>query len=116
MAADLVVLVLLVVTTAVFAGALWIAHRVTPSVRGDADEAPDEAAKPAPGGTRRQYPMRAYLIVSLFTVLAVWMVFLQPWAAVFRTVGASGLAAIAIFVLPLLVGLAYEWRKGGLEG
>ena len=116
MSADLVLLVLLVVATALFAGALWIAHRVTPSVPRDDAEAKSPEEAQAPRGARRQYPTRAYLIVSLFVVLAVWMVFLQPWAAVFRSLGPDGVAAIAIFALPLVVGLVYEWRKGGLEG
>jgi NADH-quinone oxidoreductase subunit A len=55
-------------------------------------------------------------VATLVVVLSVWMVFFQPWAVVFRTLGLPGFLAIGFFALPLVVGLAYEWRRGGLDG
>ena len=42
-------------------------------------------------------------------------VFLYPWAVVVRTLGAGGLLTIGFFMLVLVFGLAYAWRKGALE-
>ncbi|NTV65203.1 MAG: NADH-quinone oxidoreductase subunit A, partial [Oscillochloris sp.] len=43
------------------------------------------------------------------------VVFFYPFALVFRALGAPGLAAMGVFFLVLVVGFAYEWRKGALR-
>ena len=42
-------------------------------------------------------------------------VFLFPWAAVARNAGLVAVASVSIFLLILVLGLAYAWRKGALE-
>lgn len=42
-------------------------------------------------------------------------VFLYPWAVVVKTIGPLALATIGFFMLVLVFGLAYAWRKGALE-
>ena len=51
----------------------------------------------------------------LFIVFDVEVVFLYPWAVVFRQLGLFGFMAMLLFVLVLVVGLIYEVKKGGLE-
>ena len=41
--------------------------------------------------------------------------FLFPWAVVLDHIGLEGYLAMAIFILILLVGFIYEWKKGALE-
>jgi NADH-quinone oxidoreductase subunit A len=43
------------------------------------------------------------------------IVFLYPWAVVFKQFKLFGLAAMGTFLLILLVGYFYAWKKGGLE-
>jgi len=77
---------------------------------------PFECGNPPTGpvfGTR--FPVKFYLTAILFIVFDVEVVFLYPWAIVFRRLGWPGLFEMAAFVLILAVGLAYVWRKGALE-
>ena len=56
-----------------------------------------------------------YLFALLFLVFDVEAVFLYPWALVIREVGIAGLVEALIFIVVLVIGLAYAWRKGVLE-
>ena len=51
----------------------------------------------------------------LFVLFDLEVVFFYPWGALFRELGFYGLVVMAVFTVPLVVGLVYEWRKGALE-
>jgi NADH-quinone oxidoreductase subunit A len=55
------------------------------------------------------------MVAVSFIIFDVEVVFLYPWAVVFRDLGWYGFVAMVPFLLVLIVGLAYEWLKGGLE-
>ena len=65
-------------------------------------------------GTRRM-PIRFYLIAVLFILFDIEVVFFLPWAITFRQLGLFGLAEMFIFIVILLVGYVYAWKKGALE-
>jgi len=65
-------------------------------------------------GTRRM-PVRFYLIAVLFILFDIEVVFLLPWAIVFRQLGVFGLIEMLIFIVILFVGYIYAWKKGALE-
>jgi len=65
-------------------------------------------------GTRRM-PVRFYMVAVLFILFDIEVVFLLPWAIVFRQLGLFGLIEMLIFVLILVVGYIYAWKKGALE-
>jgi len=65
-------------------------------------------------GTRR-LPVRFYLIAVLFILFDIEVVFFLPWAIVFRQLGLFGLIEMVIFIVILLVGYVYAWKKGALE-
>ena len=67
------------------------------------------------GTARERFPVRFYLVALLFILFDIEAVFLYPWARLFRQLGWLGLIEMAIFVLVLIVGLIYAWRKGALE-
>src|ERR1700730_17633091 len=67
------------------------------------------------GGGDGRYRAPSYLYGLIFVIFDVEVVFLYPWAVVFRQVGLYGLYEIAIFIGILLVGLAYAWRRGALR-
>ena len=62
-------------------------------------------------------PMHAgyYLFAILFLVFDIETVFLYPWAVVVKQFGEMALVSIGFFLLVLVFGLAYAWRKGALE-
>ena len=64
---------------------------------------------------RERFPVRFYLVAMLFIVFDIEAVFLYPWARLFRQLGVFGLIEMGIFILILVVGLVYAWRKGALE-
>ena len=58
---------------------------------------------------------RSYLFAILFLMFDVETVFLFPWAAVVQDLGVYGLVSIFFFIVVLILGLAYAWKKGALE-
>src|SRR5512136_2048080 len=74
----------------------------------------ESGMNPIGPGTRRM-PVRFYLIAVLFILFDIETVFFLPWAIVFRQLGLFGLAEMAVFILILLVGYFYAWKKGALE-
>jgi len=65
-------------------------------------------------GTRR-LPVRFYLVAVLFILFDIEVVFFYPWAVAFRQLGLFGLIEMLIFIIILLVGYVYAWKKGALE-
>ncbi len=58
---------------------------------------------------------RFYVIALIFILFDVEVVFLLPWAVIFKDLGWFAFIEMIVFVLILLVGLAYVWAKGDLE-
>ena len=67
------------------------------------------------GDTRRRFPVKYYLVAMLFLVFDIEVIFLYPWAAVLRDLRLFALVAMIPFLLVLIVGFVYEWRKGALD-
>ena len=62
-----------------------------------------------------QMNVRYYVYALLFVIFDVEAVFIFPWAVNVAPLGWFGLIEMAVFVLVLLLGLAYVWRKGLLR-
>ncbi|KAK7297203.1 hypothetical protein VNO77_48769 [Canavalia gladiata] len=62
-----------------------------------------------------QFRIRYYMFALLFVVFDVETVFLYPWAMSFDVLGVSVFIEAFIFVLILIIGSVYAWRKGALE-
>src|SRR5258708_3947703 len=58
-----------------------------------------------------RYPSHFYIFALLFVVFDVEVIFLFPWAVLFRALGWSGLIEMFVFIAILVVGLFYAWRK-----
>lgn len=76
---------------------------------------PYESGMPPLGDTRERLSVKFYVVAMLFLLFDVETVFLVAWGVVFRDLGGFGYLAILIFLVLLVVGLLYEWRKGALE-
>lgn len=79
-----------------------------------AKDAPYESGMVPLGSTRERFSVNFYIVAMLFIVLDVETLFLLPWAVVFRDFGLTGFVEVSLFILVLLVGLVYAWRKGAL--
>jgi len=64
---------------------------------------------------RTPFPLRYYLIAMIFVIFDIETVFLYPWAVVYNDLKLFGLIEMALFILVLLVGYFYAWKKGALE-
>jgi NADH-quinone oxidoreductase subunit A len=65
--------------------------------------------------TRMKFDVRYYLVAILFIVFDLEIAFLFPWAVALDRIGLAGVAAMGVFLLVLVVGFIYEWKKGALE-
>jgi len=65
--------------------------------------------------TRSKFDVRFYLVAIMFIIFDLEIAFFVPWAVALDTLGMQGFIAMSIFVLLLIVGFFFEWRRGGLE-
>ncbi len=77
--------------------------------------APYESGSPLFSDARVQFPMRYYIIAMLFVIFDMETVFLFPWAVAFKKLGLVGLVEMILFIVILVVGFWYAWKKGALE-
>ena len=64
---------------------------------------------------RMKFDVRYYLVAILFILFDLEIAFLFPWAVVLEDLGWFGLGAMFVFLMVLVVGFVYEWKKGALE-
>ena len=64
---------------------------------------------------RMKFDVRYYLVAILFIVFDLEIAFLFPWAVSLGAIGVVGLLCMGVFLLILVVGFVYEWKKGALE-
>nr|YP_009258675.1 subunit 3 of NADH-plastoquinone oxidoreductase [Coleochaete scutata]ANI25659.1 subunit 3 of NADH-plastoquinone oxidoreductase [Coleochaete scutata] len=62
-----------------------------------------------------QFQIRYYMFALVFVIFDVETVFLYPWAMSFDQLGVYGFIEAIIFIIILVIGLVYAWRKGALE-
>jgi NADH-quinone oxidoreductase subunit A len=77
--------------------------------------APYECGFEAFEDARSKFDVRFYLIAILFIIFDLEIAFLFPWAVVLDEIGMPGILAMAMFLFILLLGFAYDWKKGALE-
>jgi NADH-quinone oxidoreductase subunit A len=64
---------------------------------------------------RMRFDVRYYLIAIQFIIFDLEIIFIVPWATVFRELGILGLIEMGLFAGMLLLGFIYVWKKGALE-
>jgi NADH-quinone oxidoreductase subunit A len=64
---------------------------------------------------RMKFDVRYYLVAILFILFDLEIAFLFPWAVALNDIGLEGFLAMMLFLGILVVGFAYEWKKGALE-
>lgn len=109
--------ILLFCGVAVAIGALpLLAGRIlAPHLPNSAKVSPYECGFEAFEDARLKFDVRFYLVAILFILFDLEIAFLFPWAVALGDIGASGFWAMMVFLLLLVVGFVYEWRKGALQ-
>ncbi len=101
----------LVLVVAGAAVTLLLSPRTYNKVKGE----PYESGVPTRGSSWLPVHIGYYLFALLFLMFDVETVFLYPWAVVVKQYGALALLTVGFFMVVLVFGLAYAWRKGALE-
>ncbi|MBI2360817.1 MAG: NADH-quinone oxidoreductase subunit A [Deltaproteobacteria bacterium] len=94
---------------------LLIAHMLGPKKTSPVKSEPFESGNPPRGDARIRFSVKFYLVAMLFLIFDIEVVFLYPWAILFRELGMLGLIEMGIFLFILVIGFIYVWRKGALE-
>ncbi len=82
---------------------------------GGAKREPYESGIQPIGDTKSRVPVKFYMIAILFIIFDIEVVFLYPWAVVYRKLGMFGFVEMLIFVAILLAGYFYILGKGALK-
>jgi NADH-quinone oxidoreductase subunit A len=113
---DFLPIIILIVLSTVLAGlVILLGHWFGPHRPTLRKSLPYESGMRPIGPGSRRMPVRFYLIAVLFILFDIEVVFFLPWAVVFRKLGMFGLIEMLVFIVILLVGYVYAWKKGALE-
>lgn len=82
---------------------------------GRAKNEPFESGVVSVGSGHLRISAKFYLVAMFFVIFDLEAVFLYAWAVSLRQSGWAGFIEAAVFIIVLLVGLAYVWRLGGLD-
>ena len=94
---------------------LTLAQTIGPKSTNPAKAEPFESGNPPRGDARIRFSVRFYLVAMLFLIFDLEVVFLYPWAILFRRLGWFGVIEMGVFLALLLIGFIYVWKKGALE-
>jgi NADH:ubiquinone oxidoreductase subunit 3 (subunit A) len=96
-------------------GGLGFSYLVAPHRPGRVKNSSYECGEKPLGHARLQFNVGYYLFALMFLIFDVEAAFLYPWAVVLQKVGVVGLIEVVIFIMILILGLLYAWKKGALE-
>jgi NADH:ubiquinone oxidoreductase subunit 3 (subunit A) len=96
-------------------GGLILSYLIAPHHPSRIKNTPYECGEIPLGSAWIQFNVGYYLFALMFLIFDVEAAFLYPWAVVLRVVGFPGLIEVGIFLLVLILGLVYAWKKGALE-
>ena len=113
---NLTLLIVVILTAIALVGiALGVARIVSPRSYNRQKGEAYECGIPTRGRSWMQFKAGYYLFAILFLMFDVETVFLFSWAVVVQDLGIYWLVSILFFLVVLVLGLAYAWRKGALE-
>ncbi len=109
------VLIIFLFAGVVVIALLLISQFLGPSRPTPTKAEPFESGNPPKGDARIRFPVKFYIVAMLFLIFDIEVVFLYPWAIYFRRLGVFGLVEMGLFLLILIVGFIYVWKKGALD-
>ena len=94
---------------------LILAKFIAPKKPGVSKQAPYECGLESHGDPWVPFNVQYYVYALLFVIFDVEVIFIYPWALVWKSLGPAVFAEMAVFLAILAVGLVYAWKKGVLE-
>ena len=99
-----------------FAGMLALSTFLGPKRRNPVKDEPFECGSMPVGPNEGRFHVRFYMVAMLFLVFDIEVIFLYPWAMIYKSeLGRYGFWTMGVFLLVLVFGLIYEWKRGGME-
>lgn len=109
------VLVQGVIAVVLAAALIVLSYVLGKRVRNVVKDTPYESGITPTGDARARFSVKFYLVAMLFILFDIEAIFLYPWAVVFRELKMFGFAEMLVFVVLILSGFFYIWRKGALD-
>ena len=109
------ILFLMVLSIGQAVGMVILSQVLSPFRPTPAKSTPYESGITPLGNVRERFSVKFYLVAILFIVFDLETIFLIPWGVSFRQLGLFGLVEMAVFMVVLLAGFAYAWKKGALQ-
>jgi NADH-quinone oxidoreductase subunit A len=109
------VLVQVVIAMAVAAGIIGLSALLGKRIRNRVKDQPYECGVPPVGNARERFSVKFYLVAMLFILFDIEAIFLYPWAVVFRELKMFAFVEMLLFIVLILAGFFYIWKKGALE-
>ena len=109
------VLVQIVIAIVVAAALVAISFLLGKRVRNRVKDSPYESGIAPTGTARERFSVKFYLVGIVFILFDIEAVFLYPWAVVYRELKLFGFVEMLIFVVLVLSGFFYIWKKGALD-
>ncbi len=109
------ILITFILSAGVAGGFLLLASLLGPKNPSAAKSEPFECGETPFQLPSGRFSVKFYLVAMLFILFDVELVFLFPWAVVYRHLGWVGFLEMAVFVGMVGVGFLYAWKKGALE-
>ena len=78
-------------------------------------DSPYECGVEAVGNARIRFSVKFFIVAMLFILFDIEVVFLYPWAVVFRDLKVFGFVEMSVFIGILALGWVYVWRRGALD-
>jgi NADH-quinone oxidoreductase subunit A len=97
------------------AGLITVSYLLGKRVKNRVKDMPYESGIVPTGDARQRFSVKFYLVAMLFIVFDIEAIFLYPWAVVYRELGMPGFVEMLIFVILILSGFFYIWKKGALD-
>jgi NADH-quinone oxidoreductase subunit A len=108
------VLLQVLIAMAVAGGMLVTSALLGRRVRNQVKDEPYECGIASVGSTRERFSVKFYLVAMVFILFDIETVFLYPWAVVYRELRLFGFVEMLVFVVLILSGFFYIWKKGAL--
>ena len=100
---------------ALAAGLLTVSYLLGKRVKNKVKDMPYESGIVPTGDARQRFSVKFYLVAMLFILFDIEAIFLYPWAVVYRELLMPGFIEMLIFVILILSGFFYIWKKGALD-
>jgi NADH-quinone oxidoreductase subunit A len=109
------VLVQVIVAAILAAGLIGAGLLLGKRVRNAAKDTPYESGMQPVGSARERFSVKFYLVALVFILFDIEAIFLYPWAVVFRELKMFGFVEMLLFIVLVLSGFFYIWKKGVLD-